>query len=306
MPGSCSTGAIDDRCWPLPRRVAVLLSRTSWSWGEFVRSARVRAAVLADAARPEPAAARRRAAGQRRRSSRSCSAAPALGGHVVVGPQPTRRGEALAADVRRPTCQVVCHRRAHAACSRASTSPRRLVRSTPRTGRRSLDEHAAAPVPDVAVGPDDLLMLIFTSGTTGDPKAVNVTQAKVAYPGQFLSERFGLGPEDVALPVDADVPLQRVMAGWGPALAAGATMALAATFSASRLPARRTPLRRDVRQLRRQAADLRHGDARAARRRRQPAAAGLRQRGQRPRHRGVRRGASAAWSSTPSARPRTP
>ena len=79
-----------------------------------------------------------------------------------------------------------------------------------------------------------------------------------------------------------------IMAGWGPALAAGATIALAPTVLGVRLPARRTSLRRDVRQLRRQAADLHHGDARAARRRGQPAAAGLRQRGQRPRHRRLR------------------
>ena len=143
-------------------------------------------------------------------------------------------------------------------------------------------------------------MLIFTSGTSGDPKAVNVTQAKVAYPGQFLSERFGLGPDDVAYLSMPMFHSNAIMAGWGPALAAGATIALARRFSASGLPARRTPARRDVRQLRRQAADLHHGHARAARRRRQPAAAGVRQRGERPRHRRLRRGGSAASSSTPT------
>ena len=70
-------------------------------------------------------------------------------------------------------------------------------------------------------------------------------------------------------------------------------------FSRVRLPRRRTPARRDVRQLRRRAAGLRPGHAGGARRRRQPAAAGVRQRGQRGRHRRVRRAASAARSSTP-------
>ena len=88
-------------------------------------------------------------------------------------------------------------------------------------------------MPDVEVGPDDLMMLIFTSGTSGDPKAVNVTQAKVAYPGQFLSERFGLGPADVAYLSMPMFHSNAIMAGWGPALAAGATIALARRFSAS-------------------------------------------------------------------------
>ena len=88
-------------------------------------------------------------------------------------------------------------------------------------------------MPAAEVGPDDLMMLIFTSGTSGDPKAVNVTQAKVAYPGQFLSERFGLGPADVAYLSMPMFHSNAIMAGWGPALAAGSTIALARRFSAS-------------------------------------------------------------------------
>ena len=76
-------------------------------------------------------------------------------------------------------------------------------------------------------------MLIFTSGTSGDPKAVNVTQAKVAYPGQFLSERFGLGPVGRRLPVDADVPLQRDHGGLGSGARGGRDDRARPKFSAS-------------------------------------------------------------------------
>ena len=76
-------------------------------------------------------------------------------------------------------------------------------------------------------------MLIFTSGTSGRPKAVRITHAKVSYPGQYLSERLGLGAGDVhylAMPLFHS---NAVMAGWAPALFTGATVALREKFSAS-------------------------------------------------------------------------
>ena len=60
-----------------------------------------------------------------------------------------------------------------------------------------------------------------------------MTHEKVAFPGEMLADRFGLGPDDVCY---LSMPLfhsNAVMAGYAPALAAGATMALARRFSAS-------------------------------------------------------------------------
>jgi fatty-acyl-CoA synthase len=75
-------------------------------------------------------------------------------------------------------------------------------------------------------------MLIFTSGTSGDPKAVRVTHAKVAGPAAYLTERLGLTASDVHY---VSMPLfhsNGVIAGWGPAVHNGATIALAERFSA--------------------------------------------------------------------------
>ena len=157
--------------------------------------------------------------------------AAALGGSVVVGLNPTRRGEALAADVRRADVQVVVTDAAHADLLADVAAPVLPVESP--GWEALLERHAHAPVPEVVIGPDDLMMLIFTSGTSGDPKAVNVTQAKVAHPGQFLSERFGLSPADTAYLSMPMFHSNAIMAGWGPALAGGATIALARRFSAS-------------------------------------------------------------------------
>ncbi|MBF4162063.1 long-chain-fatty-acid--CoA ligase [Nocardioides acrostichi] len=157
--------------------------------------------------------------------------AAALGGLVVVGLNPTRRGPALAGDARRTDCQVVLTDTAHRPLLEDLDGVRVLCVDGPEW-RDLLARHAGSSVPDVGIGPDTLLMLIFTSGTSGDPKAVRVTHAKVAGPGVMLGERFGLGHDDVAY---LSMPLfhsNAVMAGWAPALAQGATVALA-RFSAS-------------------------------------------------------------------------
>src|SRR5204863_4823694 len=89
-------------------------------------------------------------------------------------------------------------------------------------------------VPDpVAADPDDLLMLIFTSGTGGDPKAVRCTHGKIAAPGRMLAGRFGLTSEDVAYVAMPLFHSNAVIAGWATAMAAGAGIALRRRFSAS-------------------------------------------------------------------------
>ena len=61
---------------------------------------------------------------------------------------------------------------------------------------------------------DTLFMLIFTSGTSGDPKAVQVAHVKVIFPGANLVERFSVTADDVCY---VSMPLfhsNAVMAGW--------------------------------------------------------------------------------------------
>jgi fatty-acyl-CoA synthase len=156
----------------------------------------------------------------------------ALGGQVVVGLNTTRRGPALAADLAHTDCRFVL----------TDARLRDLLPSDLDVPVYDIDgpewrgllaKHRGAAVPDGDVGPDDLLMLIFTSGTSGDPKAVRITHTKVAGPGLVLAERFGLGPEDVVYLAMPMFHSNAIMAGWAVALAAGATVGLERKFSAS-------------------------------------------------------------------------
>ncbi|MHA3019212.1 long-chain-fatty-acid--CoA ligase FadD17 [Mycobacterium sp. BMJ-28] len=154
--------------------------------------------------------------------------AAGLSGFVPVGLNPTRRGAALARDIGRADCQLVLADSG----AEVPAGVDHIDVESPQWAAE-LASHAGAAVTFAELSPDDLFMLIFTSGTSGEPKAVRVTQDKVAFPGRMLAERFGLGPADACY---LSMPLfhsNAIMAGWAVAVAAGASIALRRKFSAS-------------------------------------------------------------------------
>jgi fatty-acyl-CoA synthase len=155
--------------------------------------------------------------------------AASVAGLVVVGLNPTRRGDALARDIERADCQLVLTD--DAALLAALSVPFVDVESP--SWAIELAAHRGVPVSFADAEPDDLYMLIFTSGTSGEPKAVRVTNDKVAFPGRMLAARFGLGPKDTAYLAMPLFHSNAVMAGWAVAVAAGASIALRRRFSAS-------------------------------------------------------------------------
>ncbi len=164
--------------------------------------------------------------------------AAALGGHVVVGLNTTRRGGSLLADVRTGDCQLVLTDAAHVGLLEGVDVP--VVRVDTPEWFAEVDRGAGvsrlAPLaPQPTVSDDSLFMLIFTSGTSGEPKAVRVTHEKVWFPGLMLADMFGITADDVCY---VSMPLfhsNAVMAGYGLALFSGATLALGERFSASGL-----------------------------------------------------------------------
>lgn len=156
-------------------------------------------------------------------------AACALSGLVAVGLNPVRRGPALARDVAHADCQLVLTD----AASAQSLGDIDHVDVESDQWAQEVDScrHAAPHRP--VVQPSDLFMLIFTSGTSGEPKAVRCSHGKVATAGVMLAQRFGLGAADTCY---VSMPLfhsNAVMTGWAVALAAQSSMVLRRKFSAS-------------------------------------------------------------------------
>lgn len=216
-------------------RPGLLFEDRRWTWDEHVRASAVRAEWLGAVRGPGPFHV-----GLLLDNVPEFSfllGAAALSGATVVGLNPTRRGAALARDVAATDCQLVVTEDRHLPLLEdldLPVGPDRVRNVDDPAYERALDEWGPGSLEVVAdPDPGDLFMLIFTSGTSGEPKAVRCTHAKVAGPGAHIAERFDLGPDDVCY---LSMPLfhsNAIMAGWAPALAAGATIALRRRFTAS-------------------------------------------------------------------------
>ena len=159
-------------------------------------------------------------------------AAAGLGGYVLCGLNTTRRGDALAADIRRADCQIVVTDAEHRPLLEGLDLAGTQVFETSTTQWAELVDGAGALVPHRQVDMTDPFMMIFTSGTSGDPKAVQVSQLMATVAGLGLAERFALTEQDTCY---VSMPLfhsNAVVAGWAPAVCSGAAI-VPARFSAS-------------------------------------------------------------------------
>jgi fatty-acyl-CoA synthase len=171
----------------------------------------------------------------------------ALAGAAIVGVNPTRRGEALAADIRATDCGLMVTDAEGAALlvglDLGLADDRILVMDSPSYAERlaafsASDEATAGPARALVaaadqVDDDALFQLIFTSGTTGTPKAVRCTQGRLAGIAEVAAPGYGYKPDDVCY---CPMPLfhgNALMALWGPAVMVGAAIAVRPRFSAS-------------------------------------------------------------------------
>ncbi|MGW7065869.1 AMP-binding protein [Streptomyces sp. NPDC054855] len=161
--------------------------------------------------------------------------AAALAGAAVAGINPTRRGAELARDIVHTDCRVLITQRAHLALLDGLALPgvRILVTDTDAYGELLAPYADARPEVSRAATPSSRMLLYFTSGSTGAPKAAICTQGRLAAAGQSLAGHFRLGPEGVHYICMPMFHGNAVIADWAPALAAGAGVALRRRFSAS-------------------------------------------------------------------------
>jgi fatty-acyl-CoA synthase len=209
-------------------RVGLVFEGRTWTWGEVVEESLARASLL-------------------RRSGLAgkhvgvlldnlpeylfllCAAA--LTGSVVVGANDTRRGDALAADLRHTDCAVVLtdSSKADLLAGVDVGAPVRLVDD--HRWMEEVAEHRGAPIPHDKPAADTLFLLVFTSGSTGAPKAVRVSQGRAV--------RMMAGA--AAVYTDADVlycsmpmfHLNALMGSLFPGLSAGSRVVLKRRFSAT-------------------------------------------------------------------------
>ncbi|MEU8098589.1 AMP-binding protein [Streptomyces rubiginosohelvolus] len=163
--------------------------------------------------------------------------AAALAGAAVAGINPTRRGPELARDILHTEARLLITERVHLPLLAGLELPGVRVLVTDTEAYAALLAPYAGARPGDArltpVGPGSRMLLYFTSGSTGAPKAAVCTQGRLAGAGASLAGHFGVRPTDVHYICMPMFHGNAVLADWAPALAAGAAIALRPRFSAS-------------------------------------------------------------------------
>jgi fatty-acyl-CoA synthase len=210
---------------------ALIFEDIRWTWAQHVQECANRAALLQALRRPGPFHI-----GVLLDNVPEFSfllGGAALAGAVLVGLNTSRRGEALVSDIRRSDCQVVLTDSRYVELLQGLDIGARVLDIDSAAWHVTSFRHSHSPIDPVPASQDDLLMLIFTSGTAGESKAVRCTHGKIAGPGVILADRYRLGAGDT---VYVSMPMfhsNAVMAGWAVGLAAGAAIAFRRRFSAS-------------------------------------------------------------------------
>ncbi|KAB2339084.1 AMP-binding protein [Actinomadura rudentiformis] len=202
----------------------------TWTWREVVRECAVRAAWM-DARRTEDRPVHVGVLLDNVPEMVFLLGGAALSGSVLVALNHSRSAAELAGDARRADCDLIVTQPRHAELAAAIGAPVLGIESEEYAASLLPYEGARIPADDGITG-QTLLMLIFTSGTSGQPRAVRVTHRKVVVPGENLAGRM-LDAESV---VYCPMPLFHsgaIMAAYAPALAAGAELVLRGRFSAS-------------------------------------------------------------------------
>lgn len=148
--------------------------------------------------------------------------AAALKGAVLVGINPTRRGSDLRADIDHTEVTLLLTEKRYA-CDLPDAQVIEEL-ELPSDGQ---------PQIDASVSEQSLLLLLFTSGSTGAPKAVRCTSGRFARTADGSIQLFNLTRDDVLYQSMPMFHGNALMTNVAPATALGATVVLRRRFSAS-------------------------------------------------------------------------
>ncbi|GMU77806.1 MAG: acyl-CoA synthetase [Acidimicrobiia bacterium] len=216
-------------------RVALRFEDASWTWDEYVRACAQRAAYLLDRL-PAGAPPHVGVLLENVPDYMMWLGATALTGTVLVGINPTRRGAELERDIAHTDCQVGVteerHRSLLDGLDLAAATDRVLVVDDAASAS-ALDAYAGAPVPDVPVDESGIYNLLFTSGTSGAPKACILSQGRLMRSSTILTANVGLNADSVLYVIMPLFHSNAIITAFCPWLISGGTAALRRRFSAS-------------------------------------------------------------------------
>jgi len=169
--------------------------------------------------------------------------AAALCGATLVGINPTRRGQELVRDIAHTECQIIvtesCYRELLEPVEAQLGGPAGASGGLPifevdsAEWQQVFEPYVGQPPPEVELDPAAPYLLLFTSGTTGDPKAAICSQQRMARIAAVIAQTQNLTAADVCYQCMPMFHSNALLAGWSPCLVAGATAAFRRRFSAS-------------------------------------------------------------------------
>jgi len=206
----------------------------TWTWRQVVEESAARAEMLGSLRRPGPFHVG--ALLENVPEFMFLLGGAALAGATVVGINPTRRGDELGGDISHTDCQLIVTSTDQAPLLEGldtGVDPKRVYSADSSRYRSLVEEHTLAQPPPELPAANSLWLLLFTSGSTGAPKAVRVSQGRVAAAAAVMVSGSGFTSDDV---IYCPMPMFHGNALFTcvvPAIASGATLVLRRRFSAS-------------------------------------------------------------------------
>jgi fatty-acyl-CoA synthase len=214
--------------------VALRFEQSSWTYAEYVQACSVRAALFAE--RRVDGAPHIGVLLDNVPDFAMWLGAASLVGATIVGINPTRRGAGLERDILHTECQLIVTERQHVdllgGLDLGAARDRVLVVDDP-AYTDELAPYADATLPSAAIRPSDQVLLLFTSGTTGAPKAVVCSQGRLDRVAGTMAATVELVARDVTYAAMPMFHSNALFTAWAPTVVAGATLALRRRFSAS-------------------------------------------------------------------------